>query len=88
MDFSYSGYSCDSSRKSQGVLLALASHCTSQKEEPARDINGNFRIQKSGLLKFGHLQHAHPPTADRRPQPGAGTISSGSRMDQEPIQKS
>ena len=32
------------------VLLALASHCTYQKQELARDIDGSFRIQKSSLL--------------------------------------
>jgi len=31
------------------VLLALASRCTSQKEDPARDIDCHFRIQQSCL---------------------------------------
>lgn len=37
------------SKEIMEVLLALASHFTSQKDNPSKDINGSFRIQKSNL---------------------------------------
>lgn len=49
------------------ILLALTSHGTFRKEDPAGDIDDSFRIQAS--FPFGRLQSTHPPKVGRGLQP-------------------
>lgn len=49
------------------ILLAMVSHGTFKKEDPAGDIDDSFRIQAS--FPFGSLQSTHPSKVGRGLQP-------------------